>query len=295
RPASEAAAILAREYPALSLGLHLELPTDHPERGDAEIERQVTRFEELVGGHPTHLDAHHNAHHDPRFLPAVLAWGRRTALPVRGHSDVSHISKFYGQWGGETHLEQIGVESLIRLLDEEVRSGVTELACHPGHVESGFPSSYAAEREVELRTLCDAKVRQAIVERESGLAVSLAGVLHAQGAAIVNPYPVTLALSDKIVTFRVLQRAGAPLPDTYVFSEPITVAPLLETGPLIVKPVRGWDGHGVRIISKASELADLPARKEPMFAQRYIPPEGRELKMFATGGRVLGVRRDVQR
>ena len=166
RPASEAAAILAREYPALSLGLHLELPTDHPERGDAEIERQVTRFEELVGGHPTHLDAHHNAHHDPRFLPAVLAWGRRTALPVRGHSDVSHVSKFYGQWGGETHLEQIGVESLIRLLDEEVRSGVTELACHPGHVESGFPSSYAAEREVELRTLCDAKVRQAIVERE---------------------------------------------------------------------------------------------------------------------------------
>jgi len=133
-----------------------------------------------------------------------------------------------------------------------------------------------------------------VLKQMSGLAVSLAGVLHAQGAAIVNPYPVTLALSDKIVTFRVLQRAGAPLPDTYVFSEPITVAPLLETGPLIVKPVRGWDGHGVRIISKASELADLPARKEPMFAQRYIPPEGHELKMFAIGGRVFGVRRDVQ-
>jgi len=133
-----------------------------------------------------------------------------------------------------------------------------------------------------------------VLKQMSGLAVSLAGVLHAQGAAIVNPYPVTLALSDKIVTFRVLQRAGVPLPDTYVFSDPITVAPLLETGPLIVKPVRGWDGHGVRIISKASELADLPARKEPMFAQRYIPPEGHELKMFAIGGRVFGVRRDVQ-
>src|SRR5437763_75962 len=128
-----------------------------------------------------------------------------------------------------------------------------------------------------------------VLKQMSGLAVSLAGVLHAQGAAIVNPYPVTLALSDKIVTFRVLQRAGVPLPDTYVFSDPITVAPLLETGPLIVKPVRGWDGHGVRIISKASELADLPARKEPMFAQRYIPPEGHELKMFAIGGRAFGV------
>src|SRR5438132_11623313 len=62
RPASEAAAILARQYPALRLGLHLELPTDHPERGDAEIERPVTRLEELAGVHPTQLDAHHTHH-----------------------------------------------------------------------------------------------------------------------------------------------------------------------------------------------------------------------------------------
>ena len=63
-------------------------------------------------------------------------------------------------------LEQIGVESLLRMLDAEVRDGVTELNCHPGYVEPGFPSSYAAEREKELRTLCDPRVRHAIVERE---------------------------------------------------------------------------------------------------------------------------------
>jgi len=85
---------------------------------------------------------------------------------VRGHSEIRHVSKFYGQWGGDTHLEQIGVEGLLRLLDEEVRGGVTELACHPGYVEAGFRSSYAAEREVELRTLCDERVRQAIRQRE---------------------------------------------------------------------------------------------------------------------------------
>ena len=61
------------------------------------------------------------------------------------------------------------VESVIRLSESfrrdvvaEVREGVTELTCHPGYVEPGFPSSYAAEREVELRTLCDHRVRQAI-------------------------------------------------------------------------------------------------------------------------------------
>src|SRR5207247_1476626 len=55
-----------------------------------------------------------------------------------------------------------------------------------------------------------------------------------------------------------------------------------------------WDGHGIRVISRAGELADLPASKEPVFAQRYIAPEGPELKMFAIGGRVFGVKRGVQ-
>jgi len=166
RPASVAAAALARGCPRLSVGLHLELARDDDEHVPAQIERQVARFGELVGGPPTHLDAHHNAHQDPELLPYVLAWGQRSAVPVRGHSQIRHVSKFYGQWGGETHLEQIGVESLLRLLDEDVRDGVTEIACHPGHVAPGFPSSYAAEREVELETLCDVRVRRAIRERE---------------------------------------------------------------------------------------------------------------------------------
>src|SRR5438309_950255 len=134
-----------------------------------------------------------------------------------------------------------------------------------------------------------------VLKQMSGVALSVAGALHAQGATIVNPYPLTLALADKIVAFRILQRAGAPTPETYVTSHLDSFAPLLETGPLIVKPVRGWDGHGVRIIATASELADLPPGKEPLFAQRYIPPHGPELKMFSIGSRVFGVKTEVQR
>jgi chitin disaccharide deacetylase len=190
RPASEAAAARARECPALSLGLHLELDAVEPERVHAELERQVARFVELVGALPTHLDSHHNVHHDPRVLPQVLAWALRSAVPLRGHSEFRHVSKFYGQWGGETHLEQIGVVGFLRLLDEEVRDGVTELACHPGYVEPGFPSSYAAEREVELSTLCDQRVRHAILQRGIELigfrglpGLIKAGVCHAEDRA----------------------------------------------------------------------------------------------------------------
>ena len=166
RPACDEAVTLGRACASLSVGLHLELDPDDAERVPAELERQLARFLELVGAAPTHVDSHHDVHYDPRVLPQLLAWARRAGVPVRGHSRARHFSKFYGQWGGETHLEQIGVESLLRLLDAEVRDGVTELNCHPGYVEPGFPSSYAAEREEELRTLCDHRVHQALVEKE---------------------------------------------------------------------------------------------------------------------------------
>jgi predicted glycoside hydrolase/deacetylase ChbG (UPF0249 family) len=166
RPAGEEAAALARECPTLNVGLHLELDPAVPEHVRAELERQVARFWELVGAAPTHLDSHHDVHHDPRVLPHVQAWARRAKVPVRGYSRVRQLTKFYGRWGGETHLEQIGVEGLLRLLDVEVREGVTELTCHPGYVDPRLSSSYAAEREVELRTLCDDRVRHAIIRQE---------------------------------------------------------------------------------------------------------------------------------
>jgi len=165
RPACEEAVALARECPMLSLGLHLELDDVDPEALPAEIVRQHARFRELVGSAPTHVDTHHDVHRDPRVLTPLLAWARRVGAPVRGHSGVRHFPKFYGQWGGETHPEQIGVEGLLRLLDAELREGVTELNCHPGYLEPGFPSSYAGEREIELRTLCDPGLRRTFLER----------------------------------------------------------------------------------------------------------------------------------
>jgi predicted glycoside hydrolase/deacetylase ChbG (UPF0249 family) len=165
RPACEEAVALALQCPKLSLGLHLELDGVDPKSVPAEIERQQKRFVELVGSAPTHVDTHHDLHRDPEVLSPLLAWGRRIKVPVRGHSEVRYFPKFYGRSDGETDLDQIGVDALLRLLDEEVGEGMTELNCHPGHPEAGFPSSYAAEREVEVRTLCDPKLRNEILER----------------------------------------------------------------------------------------------------------------------------------
>ena len=126
----------------------------------------------------------------------------------------------------------------------------------------------------------------------SGLAFSLAGALHRLGAALVNPYPASAALQDKIVTSRILQAAGVPTPATYVASRAEELAPLLDAGPLVLKPHQGGGGYGVRIVRSAAELAEVPYdRHAPVFAQRYHAPRGRDRKIYAIGGRLFGVKK----
>ncbi len=130
-----------------------------------------------------------------------------------------------------------------------------------------------------------------VLKKTSRLALSIAGALHAQGAVIVNPYPVSVALRDKIITSRILQSAGVPTPDTYVASRPERLESLLDGGPLVVKPYHGSDGFGIRVVRSVAELAAVPAGKDPVFAQRYHPPQGRDRKMYVIGGRVFGVKK----
>src|SRR5438128_10284188 len=82
---------------------------------------------------------------------------------------------------------------------------------------------------VELADLSRVRVEHDlyVLRKMSGLALSLAGALHQQGAAIVNPYPASAALRDKIIASRVLQAAGVPTPATYVAVHPDQLAPLL--------------------------------------------------------------------
>ncbi len=44
-----------------------------------------------------------------------------------------------------------------------------------------------------------------VLRHTSGLSLSLAGALHELGAVIVNPYPVSAALRDKVIASRILQ------------------------------------------------------------------------------------------
>lgn len=153
RGATEGAEI-ARRTPSLSVGLHTVLDrrdelTVTAESCDAELERQLNRFEQLVGGRPTHIDSHHHTHRDPRIHDVFVAFADRHALPMR-ELTVRHSADYYGE-------HAIGVESLLDILGR-LEDGDTELGCHPGYAD-GLESRYVAPRERELKTLTDPRVR----------------------------------------------------------------------------------------------------------------------------------------
>lgn len=170
---SAEAVFLSRNWSNLSVGLHVTFTNEAgepmidfaaPDNCRAELQRQLHRFQDLMGCLPTHLDSHHNVHRDSRLLPHFLDLAQQNGLPLREHSLVRYFSNFYGQWDGETHLEQISVESLVNMLETEVREGFIELGCHPGYVDADFQSTYAIERETELKTLCDPIIQEKLAK-----------------------------------------------------------------------------------------------------------------------------------
>jgi ribosomal protein S6--L-glutamate ligase len=152
------------------------------------------------------------------------------------------------------------------------------------------------EPDERLVDIAAVRVEHDLYVLKSGteLALSLAGALHAQGAHIVNPFPVSLACRDKVITTALLQAAGLPVPETRVTTSPADVAELLADGPVVCKPARGSQGRGVRVVRDADQLAGLAHAAlpgEPWLAQRYQPADGPDRKLYSIGGQVFGVER----
>jgi predicted glycoside hydrolase/deacetylase ChbG (UPF0249 family) len=161
---------LARQRPDLSLGIHVAFDrhgqwfvnTQDPRAVHRELIRQLDAFVHLTGAPPSHIDSHHHVHRQFNVARQFLDAGARLGVPVRGFSEVYYVGRFWGQpeWG-HTDVSKISVEYLLTIL-QSLGPGVSEVSCHPGHLEPRPDALYNRERVLELRSLTDAQVKAAL-------------------------------------------------------------------------------------------------------------------------------------
>jgi chitin disaccharide deacetylase len=179
-PAAAEAAAYAHAHPRLSVGLHFDLgewtfaddvwrllyevvPADKADAVEAELARQLESFRRLMRRDPTHLDSHQHVHRSEPVGSIVLHAAREIGIVVRSFNPaVRYCGQFYGQSDkGFPYPEGISVEALLKIL-HELPTGFTEMGCHPGESDD-VNSIYRHERAVECQTLCDPRIRAAIV------------------------------------------------------------------------------------------------------------------------------------
>src|SRR5437867_11017374 len=152
-------------------------------------------------------------------------------------------------------------------------------------IEIGFAESLLLQPEA-----LSAKHDLYILKSHTSLWLSLAGVLHLQGAELLNPYLACVAAMNKIMTASLLRSAGVPIPRSWVTGDLKLLLSLATERQLIMKPYDGRRGNGIRIVNEPRELASIPAPRRPVLVQEYVAG-GDELKVYVIGDEVFAMRR----
>lgn len=185
QPAVKEAALLARDLPRLSVGLHWDLIERQCRNGTwqalyqvvdvqderavrIELERQLTRFRQLLGRDPTHLDSHQHVHLQEPVRTHANALASGLGIPLRAcTSPFRYCGGFYGQSErGVPFPEALTIAGFRRVISE-LGSGNHEVSCHPGYGDDiAINTDYRTERALEVAVLCDPLALATVQEAE---------------------------------------------------------------------------------------------------------------------------------
>jgi predicted glycoside hydrolase/deacetylase ChbG (UPF0249 family) len=133
---------IARDHPALAVGLHWDVWGEDEREFDLdnlaavrdEFRRQLEAFHARLGRMPTHVDSHRHAHRRTHLRPVFRELVEPLVVPLRDEGPIRFVGGFYAQWEWLiTNLEYVSVPFLQWMLREEVLEGWTEFSCHPGY------------------------------------------------------------------------------------------------------------------------------------------------------------------
>ncbi|MDX3924551.1 MAG: RimK family alpha-L-glutamate ligase [Shinella sp.] len=125
------------------------------------------------------------------------------------------------------------------------------------------------------------------------------GLLHAFAHLDVPVWNSAKAIErcvDKSMTTFLLAQAGVPTPDTFALeglaNAQAVVTGELRDGPLVLKPLFGSQGRGIRLIRSVEDLPDPGEMDDTYYLQRYVARAGppfRDYRIFVCNGEILGM------
>ena len=198
-----------------------------------------------------------------------------------------------GQGTGGWHLEQ-----LCRALAERGHRGhvvpyeslVAEIATQTDlKVGAGF-SAFAAD--AVLARIIPAGSLEQIIFRVDAL-----HWLEQRGVPVINSPRAIERCVDKFYTTVLLHDAGLPVPETVVCETAEQAMPairrlLADGGAAVIKPIFGSMGHGLVRVDDVDVawrvVRPLEQMRAVFYVQRAIDHDGRDVRVFIVGGRVVG-------
>jgi RimK family alpha-L-glutamate ligase len=117
--------------------------------------------------------------------------------------------------------------------------------------------------------------------------------IEKRGVPVMNSARAIERSVDKFYTTALLQEAGLPTPETVVCENANeAMEAVLAMGDVVIKPLFGSMGHGMVRVNDPDVafrvVRSLEQLRVVFYVQRAIDHDGRDIRVFVLGGRVLG-------
>jgi ribosomal protein S6--L-glutamate ligase len=121
-----------------------------------------------------------------------------------------------------------------------------------------------------------------VLKSTSLMTDQLAALIAAKGGRTLNDAAALQRIRNKVSVDKFLRDRGIPIPESYIGDAEQLEAVLEERGPLILKPIGGSHGVGVRLVHGAEELRQA-ASGDGVYAQEYKKGDGFDRKIYVIG------------
>ena len=124
------------------------------------------------------------------------------------------------------------------------------------------------------------------------LSLSFAGILHDKGGRILNSFPASSFVHDKVRVAFKLQEAGLPVPSSFIAGDIRQVFKQGGKQTVIIKPHREINGERSQIVYAGEDSEFIfPG---PYFVQEFLESDHENIKAYVIGNEVFAIKRSYR-